>query len=39
MRKHYSLATIKYRGYIIEGIGNEYELYHPDGLIGTFFNL
>lgn len=34
MKKHYS--TIKYHGYIIEGCGREYELYHPDGLIGTF---
>lgn len=34
MKYHYS--TIKYHGYIIEGIGTEYKLYHPDGLVGTF---
>ncbi len=34
MKKGY--GTIKYRGYIIEGCGNYYELYHPDGLIGKF---
>lgn len=34
MKKHYS--TIKYHGYIIEGCGNYYELYHPLGFIGTF---
>lgn len=34
MRKQY--GTIKYHGYIIEGWGTYYELYHPDGLIGKF---
>ena len=34
MKNHYS--TIKYHGYTIEGVGKEYELYHPDGLVGTF---
>ena len=34
MKKHY--GTIKYHGYIIEGRGLYFELYHPDGLIGSF---
>lgn len=34
MKNHYS--TFKYHGYVIEGCGREYELYHPDGFIGTF---
>ena len=34
MKNHYSI--IKYHGYVIEGIGKEYALYHPDGFVGTF---
>lgn len=34
MKKHYSI--IKYHGYIIEGCGTHYELYHPLGLVGEF---
>lgn len=34
MKKHY--GVIKYHGYIIEGCGSYYELYHPDGLVGQF---
>ena len=34
MKNRYSI--IKYHGYLIEGIGREYTLYHPDGIVGTF---
>jgi len=31
-----NIGTIKYHEYIIEGHGNYYTLYHPDGCIGNF---
>lgn len=34
MKANYGVT--KYHGYIIKGIGREYELIHPDGLIGVF---
>lgn len=34
MKARYSI--IKYHGFIIEGTGREYDLYHPDGFVGTF---
>ena len=29
-------TMINYHGYIIEGSGSSYTLYHPSGVIGTF---